>query len=164
MSTVYLRKPNISDLEEIEKSYKKSQTLHHPWTYPPTDFQHYLQQEGRYFLCLTETHQIIGTFNISNIIRGYLHSAYLGYEGFEPFQGHGYMRLGINLLLNEAFHVLNLHRLEANIQAENTASIRLVADAGFILEGFSRQYLRIGGQQWMDHQRWAIINEDWAED
>ncbi len=43
MSTIYLRKPNISDLEEIEKSYKKSQTLHHPWTYPPTDFQHYLQ-------------------------------------------------------------------------------------------------------------------------
>lgn len=74
------------------------------------------------------------------------------------------MRLGINLLLNEAFHVLNLHRLEANLQPENTASIRLVAGAGFIQEGFSRQYLRIGGQQWMDHQRWAIINEDWAED
>lgn len=82
MSTVYLRKPNISDLEEIEKAYKKSQILHHPWTYPPTDFQHYLQQEGRYFLCLTKTHQIIGTFNISNIIRGYFHSAYLGYEVF----------------------------------------------------------------------------------
>ena len=164
MRTVYLRKPNISDLEEIEKAYKKSQILHHPWTYPPNDFQHYLQQEGRYFLCLTKTHQIIGTFNISNIIRGYFHSAYLGYEVFEPFQGHGYMRLGINLLLNEAFHVLNLHRLEANIQPENTASIRLVAGAGFIQEGFSRQYLRIGGQQWMDHQRWAIINEDWAED
>ena len=74
------------------------------------------------------------------------------------------MRLGINLLLNEAFHDLNLYRLKANIQAENTASIRLVAGAGFIQEGFSRQYLRIGGQQWMDHQRWAIINEDWAED
>ena len=62
---------------------------------------------------------------------------YLGYEGFEPFQGHGYMRLGINLLLNEAFHDLNLYRLKANIQAENTASIRLVAGAGFIQEGFS---------------------------
>lgn len=47
------------------------------------------------------------------------------------------MRLGINLLLHEAFHVLNLHRLEANIQPENTASIRLVAGAGFIQEGFS---------------------------
>ena len=47
------------------------------------------------------------------------------------------MRLGINLLLNEAFHDLNLHRLEANIQADNTASIRLVAGAGFIQEGFS---------------------------
>lgn len=94
---------------------------------------------------MTETDQIIGTFNISNIIRGYFHSAYLGYEMFHPYQGNGYMRLGLDLLLNEAFQVLNLHRLEVNIQPENIASIRLVAGAGFIKEGFSRQYLRIGG-------------------
>ena len=71
------------------------------------------------------------------------------------------MRLGLKLLLKEAFQELNLHRLEANIQPENIASIRLVAGAGFIKEGFSRQYLRIGGLEWKDHERWAIINEVW---
>ena len=161
MSIVYLRKPKFSDLHEIESAYKNSQTLHLPWTYPPTNYQSYLEQEGRYFLSLSETHQIIGTFNISNIIRGHFHSAYLGYEMFSPFQGHGYMRLGLELLLNHAFQILNLHRLEANIQPENIASIRLVAGAGFVKEGFSKQYLRIGGKEWKDHERWAIINEDW---
>lgn len=163
MNIVYLRKPKISDLKEIELAYKNSQALHQPWTFPPTDFQSYLQQEGRYFLCLSKTHQIIGTFNISNIVRGYFHSAYLGYEIFHPYQGNGYMKLGLKLLLNEAFQVMNLHRLEANIQPENIASIRLVAGAGFIKEGFSRQYLRIGGKDWKDHERWVIINEDWKE-
>ena len=160
MSIVYLRKPQDSDLIEVENAYKNSESLHQPWTYPPSNFQNYLQQEGRFFLCLSETHQIIGTFNISNIVRGHFHSAYLGYEVFSPYQGKGYMRMGLNLLLNEAFHVLNLHRLEANIQPENIASIRLVAGAGFVKEGFSKQYLYICGE-WKDHERWAILNQDW---
>lgn len=160
MSIVYLRRPQDSDLLEVENAYKNSESLHQPWTYPPNNFQNYLQLEGRYFLCLKDTHQIIGTFNISNIVRGHFHSAYLGYEVFSPYQGKGYMRMGLNLLLNEAFHVLNLHRLEANIQPENIASIRLVAGAGFVKEGFSKQYLYIGGE-WKDHERWSILNQDW---
>ena len=38
-----------------------------------------------------------------------------------------------------------------------------VANAGFIKEGFSRQYLRIGGKTWKDHERWAVLNEQWVD-
>ena len=31
-----------------------------------------------------------------------------------------------------------------------------------VKEGYSRRYLRIGGV-WRDHERWAILAEDWAE-
>ncbi|EEY75722.1 ribosomal-protein-alanine acetyltransferase family protein [Acinetobacter calcoaceticus RUH2202] len=161
MSSVYLRKPQINDLAEIKEAYERSVQLHQPWTYPPSDFKQYLTQEHRYFVCLTESHTIVGTFNISNIIRGYFHSAYLGYEVFHPYQGRGYMKAGLKLLLSEAFEKLNLHRLEANIQPKNIASIHLVSNAGFIKEGFSRQYLRVGGKDWKDHERWAILNEMW---
>ncbi len=61
--------------------------------------------------------------------------------------------------LAEAFEGLNLHRLEANIQPENFASIRLVSNAGFIKEGFSKNYLRVGGYEWKDHERWTIVNQ-----
>jgi ribosomal-protein-alanine N-acetyltransferase len=158
---VYLRKPTESDVHEVMAAYECSQSIHHPWVFAPTDFDAYLKQEGRYFLCKQPTGEILGTFNISGIIRGNFHSAYLGYEVFHPHNGKGYMSRGLELLLKEAFEVLNLHRLEANVQPENFASIHLVAKSGFVKEGFSRNYLRIGGVEWKDHERWAIVNECW---
>ncbi len=136
MSQVYLRKPQLSDLAEIKKAYQNSIHLHQPWTYPPTDFEQYLQQEHRYFVCLTENHAIAGTFNISNIIRGHFHSAYLGYEAFYPYTGQGYMRHGLQLILQEAFQTLNLHRLEANIQPENSPPFTLWQEQALLKKGF----------------------------
>ena len=153
-----LRKPKSDDLEIIKELYEKSISIHNPWVYAPENYQAYLEQENRYFVCLSETDDIVGTFNISGIVRGYFQSAYLGYEVFSPYQGRGYMSAGIKLLLKEAFETLKLHRLEANIQPGNIASIRLVSKTGFTKEGFSKNYLKVGGIEWKDHERWAIVN------
>lgn len=160
---VILRKTKLDDLAEVKTPYEQSTSLHHPWVYAPRDYDSYLQQENRYFICLPENGRIVGTFNVSGIARGYFQSAYLGFEVFNPYQGKGYMRKGITLLLEEAFQHLNLHRLEANIQPENFASIRLVSSSGFIKEGCSKNYLKVGGFEWKDHERWAILNEAWSE-
>jgi ribosomal-protein-alanine N-acetyltransferase len=64
----------------------------------------------------------------------------------------------IKLLIDEAFTNIQLHRMEANIQPENVTSIKLASRAGFSKEGFSPNYLRIGGKDWKDHERWAIVN------
>ena len=159
---VVLRKAEINDLAEIKELYEQSVSLHNPWVYAPQDYEAYLKQENRYFICSAENGKIVGTFNISGIVRGYFQSAYLGYEVFNPYQGKGYMSKGILLLLQEAFEELNLHRLEANIQPENVASTRLVSNAGFIKEGLSKNYLKVGGFEWRDHERWAIVNSSWS--
>ncbi|MBI2161785.1 MAG: GNAT family N-acetyltransferase [Candidatus Rokubacteria bacterium] len=62
-------------------------------------------------------------------------------------------------LVRHAFRRLRLHRLEANIQPRNRASIRLVRRCGFRREGFSPRYLKVFGR-WRDHERWAITAED----
>lgn len=160
---IILRKAKFDDLDEVKELYEQSISLHNPWVFAPQDYTAFLNQENRYFVCSAENEKIVGAFNISGIVRGYFQSAYLGYEAFYPYQGKGYMSKGITLLLQEAFEGLNLHRLEANIQPENLASIRLVSKAGFIKEGFSKNYLNVGGLGWKDHERWAIANENWTE-
>lgn len=154
----------MEDKTAIEEGYKRSVSLHQPWVYSPKNYENYLQQDGRYFLCLKSSDEIVGTFNISGVVRGFFQSGYLGYEVFSPHDRKGYMSAGLTLLLDEAFHNLNLHRLEANIQPDNIASIRLVSQAGFVKEGFSKAYLNIDGLGWKDHERWAIINSEWQEE
>ncbi len=84
----------------------------------------------------------------------------MGHHVGEPYAGRGYTTEAMRLMLRYAFEFLKLHRLEANIQPENVASLALVRRAGFVREGFSRRYLKVCGR-WRDHERWAIIAEDW---
>jgi ribosomal-protein-alanine N-acetyltransferase len=55
-----------------------------------------------------------------------------------------------------AFKKLKLHRLEANIQPENKASIALAKACGFKKEGFSPKFIKKSGR-WRDHERWALL-------
>jgi ribosomal-protein-alanine N-acetyltransferase len=102
---------------------------------------------------------IAGVININDVIRGAFQSATLGYYAFSPYAGMGLMREGMLLVLNHAFRTLKLHRLEANIQPGNRASIALARKCGFVREGFSRRYLKIRGR-WQDHERWALLAEN----
>jgi ribosomal-protein-alanine N-acetyltransferase len=165
---VYLRTPARSDEDEFTSLMRVSRAFHRPWASAPTDedrFTAYLADSRRkdfeaFLLCRRTDHSILGFLNLSQLARGSLQSAYLGYAVGKPFAGHGYMREGIELVLRVAFIDLKLHRIEANIQPGNRASIALAEGAGFRREGFSPRYLKIGGR-WRDHERWALLAEDW---
>jgi len=165
---VYLRGPSRLDQSEFLGLMQASRAFHRPWASAPTDeerFAAYLADANRpdfeaMLLCCGDDDAILGFFNLSQIVRRTLQSAYLGYAIGKPFAGQGYMREGIELVLRRAFLTLRLHRVEANIQPGNGASIALARGAGFSREGFSPRYLKIGGR-WRDHERWAILAEDW---
>lgn len=113
-----------------------------------------------FLVCRLEDGAIAGVYMLNQIVRRFFQSAYLGYYAEEPFAGQGYMREGLDLVLRHVFTTMKLHRVEANIQPENVASIALVKRAGFRLEGFSPRYLKVAGR-WRDHQRWAMVIDDW---
>jgi [ribosomal protein S5]-alanine N-acetyltransferase len=165
---VYLRTPQRADRAEFISLMRASRSFHRPWASAPTDdeaFDAYLADSRRpdfeaMLICRREDRAILGFFNLSHITRGSLQSAYLGYAVGSIYAHQGYMREGIELVLRDAFLTLRLHRIEANIQPGNRASIALARGAGFSREGFSPRYLKIGGR-WRDHERWAILAEDW---
>ena len=103
---------------------------------------------------------VVGSIEISRIARGNFKSAYLGYAIVEEHRGRGYMSEALQLALRHAFRSLRLHRVEANVEPGNEPSLALVRRAGFIREGFSHRYLKLGGR-WRDHERWALLAEDW---
>jgi ribosomal-protein-alanine N-acetyltransferase len=163
-----LRSPRAEDEREFVALAASSQRFLGGWVSPPADagkFAAYLRrsQENNFealLLVRREDHALLGVVNLSEIVRGVFQSSYLGYWIGAPYARQGYMREGLGLALDHAFKTLRLHRLEANIQPANLASKRLVEGLGFRLEGLSPRYLKIGGR-WRDHERWAILSEDW---
>jgi [ribosomal protein S5]-alanine N-acetyltransferase len=168
MARIVLRPPTADDMDAFTSAMRASRALHRPWLYMPETpdrYATYLARTGDprsalHLACRTEDGAIVGFLNISEIIRGGFRSAFVGYGGVAGYAGQGYMTEAMRLLLREAFTTVALHRLEANIQPGNAASIALAKRCGFELEGFSPRYLKVGGR-WRDHERWAIREETW---
>lgn len=164
---VFLRSPKKTDEAEYLALNRRSASFNRGLASPPTQpkqFAAFLERcrkdsEVCFLVCGRKDEAILGSINLSQIFRRGFKSAYLGYHIGSDFAGQGYMTEAIALMLRHAFSKLKLHRLEANIQPGNTASIALVKRAGFVKEGFSRRYLKICGR-WRDHERWAILAED----
>src|SRR5690606_17718359 len=131
------------------------------------DFVRYCDRQNTdvtkgFVICRSDEGSMVGVTNLSQIFHGPLKSAYLGYGLFADSTGRGFATDAVRLMIRFAFNELKLHRIEANIQPQNTASIKLVARLGFSKEGFSQKYLKIGGR-WRDHERWALIRENWTK-
>ncbi len=164
---VFVREPSPDDENNFLAAMHRSQTLHAPWVkspQTPKDYRDYLlrrqQDNQKCYLVIDQDENITGIFNLSEIVRGYFQNTYIGFYAVADYAGKGYMSAGLKLILQDVFDGLKLHRLEANIQPENSSSINLVQNNGFRKEGYSPHYLMVN-DEWRDHERWAITREDW---
>lgn len=164
MSTI-IRQIRLGDQQAFLAAVMRSKALHKPWVSPaetPEAFQSYVNGLVRpnnfgFLIEVSAGEEVFaGAINLTNIVYGKFLSGYLGYYAFAGYERQGYMRWGLKAVAKYAFKELKLHRLEANIQPENTASINLVRSCGFEREGFSPKYLKINGR-WRDHERWALL-------
>jgi len=164
---VDLHEPSTRDREEFLDAVARSRRLHGRWVAPPADpeaFAGHLRRVRRrnaagLLVRRRDGGDLVGSLTLSQIVPDPFRSGYLGYYAFSPHQGHGFMSEALDLTLRHAFGPLRLHRVEANVQPGNAASIALVRRAGFRLEGYSPRYLKVAGR-WRDHERWAMTVED----
>ena len=168
MSRVRIAHPTADDEADLLALTRASRDLHRPWAHPPLDasgFRELLERDERddcetFLVRRAGDDALIGVFVLSQIFRLAFQNASLGYYGSAEHAGHGLMSSGLGLVLAEAFGPLGLHRVEANIQPGNAASLALARRAGFRHEGFSPRFLKIGGR-WRDHERFALLADEW---
>lgn len=167
-----MRPPTAADRTAFVAAARGSRRLHRSWVHAPDTpaaFATYLKRyadprpeaahAGLVAIRRTDG-ALVGALNFSNIVRGPFRNAFLGYYAFAPLAGQGYMAAALSRALDFAFGPLRLHRVEVNVQPANRRSIALVTRTGFVREGYSRRYLKIGGR-WRDHVRFAMLAEDW---
>jgi ribosomal-protein-alanine N-acetyltransferase len=167
-SRVRIDHVQASDGAELVAANLASIALHEPWVSPCRDQASFLGYLSRCdndraigFIARERANgRIVGVINLTGIIHGFFQNAYMGYYAVAGMNGRGLMREAISLVMTHAFNDIGLHRLEANIQPGNEASKALAKRLGFRLEGYSPRYLKIDGE-WRDHERWAILSEEW---
>ena len=103
--------------------------------------------------------KIIGTVSLHNIRWGSYLSCEIGYKFDQRHWGRGYAKESILKCIGIAFQELNLHRVEAYVLAENTASRKLLESIGFQKEGIKRQSVRMRGV-WRDNDLYALVAGD----
>jgi len=110
-------------------------------------------------LALRETNKLIGTVTLFhlNLSNG---RAEIGYAMGSAYWGNGYMNEALTALIIHAFDVLNLRRLEADVDPRNTPSVRTLERLGFQREGLLRERWHVGGEL-QDALFYGLLRREW---
>jgi ribosomal-protein-alanine N-acetyltransferase len=103
--------------------------------------------------------EVIGAANLTQIVRGAFQSTNLGYCLDAQAVGQGVMTEALRAVVAHAFGPMRLHRIAAGHAPENERSAAVLRRLGFVIEGYSRDYLFVGGR-WRDHVLTSITNPE----
>jgi [ribosomal protein S5]-alanine N-acetyltransferase len=105
--------------------------------------------------------RLVGQVTVGNLGREPREPAYVGYWVDRSMAGRGITPRALALVLDHAFAVMDLPRVEANIQPDNLASRRVVEKLGFRLDTLRPGHLHVAGA-WRDHLRYELTRGDAA--
>lgn len=108
---------------------------------------------------ITLNGRFVGQLTLGNVVRGSLRSAWVGYWVESQAAGGGVGTGAVALAVDHAFGPVGLHRVEATVRPENTASLRVLAKLGFRDEGLLQRYLEVDGA-WRDHRLLALTRDE----
>jgi len=172
---ITLRHPRWADFEDWAKLRRENEAYLIPWEPEWTDahlsrnsyrlrlnrFKKMTAADKAYpfHVFKGQSEHIIGACNVTHIERSISQSANLGYWIGQAYTGKGYARSSVRAACQFCFETLGLHRVEAAVQADNIASIKVLEAVGFTREGAARGLLKINGK-WRDHVIYAKLSLD----
>jgi RimJ/RimL family protein N-acetyltransferase len=102
---------------------------------------------------------LIGSLTLFNLDFNH-RRAEIGYALGRDYWGKGYMQEALRAVLTYAFEELDFHRIEADVDPRNDASIRTVERLGFQREGYLRERWQVGGEI-QDALFYGLLRPDW---
>lgn len=164
---IKISKVSPRDERDFLSAARASRELHQHWVNLPRTVQAFrryavemrTRDDIAFLVRRADTGALAGVIKLQDIFMGNFCNAYVIYYAFTGHEGQGLMTEALQEIIRIAFGKLKLHRLEANIQPANRASLRLAKACGFNKEGRSPKFLKKGGE-WRDHERWALLNTD----
>ena len=173
-----LRAPRTGDVGELRRLLRQNQVHLKPWNPAPrpgddptsiTEVSNTILRQrrdwktGRAFTFMPalrgDLGRFVGKIALSGVMRGAMHGAYLGYWMDAEHQSQGLCTEAIRAVLDFAFGVAELHRVQAAIMPRNVRSLRVIDKLGFRREGYAERYLQIDGR-WEDHILFARTREE----
>ena len=103
--------------------------------------------------------RLVGQVTVGGIVRGAFEGASIGYWIDGAAAGRGIAPVAVALVVDHCFGAAGLHRIEASVRPENTASRRVLDKLSFRREGLHERSLHIDGA-WRDHAGYALISTD----
>ena len=118
------------------------------------------ESESKWGVALRDSGTVIGTTTLFNLSldNG---RAELGYAMGRAYWGKGYMNEALEALVSYAFEVMELRRLEADVDPRNAASIRTLERLGFQREGFLRERWHVNGEI-QDALFYGLLRHEWV--
>lgn len=113
------------------------------------NYKQFLNGDGVNF-GIYSANNLVGKIQVSNITYGVFKNAIVGYSMDEKYQGRGWMKEALSLVLDYGFNEMELHRIEASTLVDNIKSQSVLLGCGFEKLGLNKEYLYINGV-WRDH-------------
>ena len=116
-------------------------------------------QQLRFAVVLPKTNEVIGDVSMW-CSPGDRLQAEIGYVVNPRFHGRGYATEAVTEVLRMGFEEAGLHRITANADARNAASIRVIERIGMRREAHFVQSVYDKGE-WVDEVEYGILAEEW---
>jgi ribosomal-protein-alanine N-acetyltransferase len=103
--------------------------------------------------------KLVGTVTLFHL-ESNNYRAEIGFALGRAYWGNGYAQETLQALLAYAFHELGLHRIEADVEPRNAASIKLLRRLGFREEGYLRERWLVNGEV-QNSLLYGLLRKEW---
>lgn len=146
--SVAIATPDIGTTPESVAAYIEYQNTYQPF------------ELGKCFDLAIELKSEKKVIGLLSLVRKEDEQAEVGYALNVQYRGQGFATEAVKAMLDYAFHVLKIHRVQADTSSRNRRAWELMERLGMRHEGYFREARR-HNDQWVDVLVYGIIADEW---